>query len=302
MDWPNPNPVPNGTDDRGSDAGHGDDAGMPAIIHPAESAPVIGTAGAGQRPVAYEWVHTRDGWVAVNRDVPSEWDEAADAMVAAEGAPLAGQLPTVRRRRGLGRDVVEALCMAGLLFLGIQAVMRQFIVENISMLPTLDPGDRIFVDRVSWRTVGELARGDVVVFRAWDEDKLYVKRIVGLPGDTLTMQDGEVFVNGERLDEPYLVQHAAESKPVIELADDEFFVMGDNRPSSADSRMHGPVKRERIVGRAWAIFWPLDDLAWLHKTPRLYAAPLEGGVDASDASDAAGDAKPATDTNPQSDG
>lgn len=290
MDWSNPNPVPNAADDRGIDADRDASAATPVIVHPGISTPVVGTAGTGQRPVAYEWVHTRDGWVAVNRDAPSEWDD--DPAGGLGAGPLAGAgHATSRRRRGLGRDVIEALCMAGLLFVGIQTVMRQFIVENISMLPTLDPGDRIFVDRVSWRTLSDLARGDVVVFRAWDEDKLYVKRIIGLPGDTLTLQDGAVFVNGERLDEPYLVKHAAESKPVIELGDDEFFVMGDNRPSSADSRLHGPVKRERIVGRAWAIFWPMDDVAWLHKTPRLYAAPLDGDVDADGANDA--DAQPA---------
>lgn len=244
---------------------------------PASDAPVVGSLPSGAAPLAYEWVHTGDGWVAVDRHAPLGHGAASEGLDgAAEDdalAELAAAIPAAPRRR-LRRDVVEALWMAGLLFLGIQAVMRQFIVENISMLPTLDPGDRIFVDRVSWRLSSELARGDVVVFRAWDEDKLYVKRIVGLPGDTLAMQDGEVFVNGERLDEPYLVQHADESKPAIDLGPDEYFVMGDNRPSSADSRLHGPVEREAIIGRAWAIFWPVDDVAWLHRTPRLYAAPV----------------------------
>lgn len=267
----------------------------PAISWPPLTSPpnaieptVVGTTSSGASPTAYEWVHTRDGWVAVDRDAPSTWDQdaAGGPQDADDASPLAG-IPTYRRRRGIGRDVIEALFMAGLLFLGIQGVMRQFVVENISMLPTLDPGDRIFVDRLSWRSVAELARGDVVVFRAWDEDKLYVKRVIGLPGDTLAMQDGDVFINGERLDEPYLVQHADESKPVTTLGADEFFVMGDNRPSSADSRLHGPVKRSAIVGRAWAIFWPVGDAAWLHKTPRLYAAPLTDPA-APSAGDAAG--------------
>lgn len=261
MDWPPSNPA-------------GPDDDPLAGVRPT----VVGTASAGAPPTAYEWIHTRDGWVAVSRDEPSAWDEADDGAGVPggdEAGSLLAGIPVRRRRRGLGRDVFEALCMAGLLFLGIQGVMRQFVVENISMLPTLDPGDRIFVDRLSWRGVADLARGDVVVFRAWDEDKLYVKRVIGLPGDTLAMQDGDVFVNGERLDEPYLVQHADESKPVVTLGPDEYFVMGDNRPSSADSRLHGPVKRASIVGRAWAIFWPLGDAAWLHKTPRLYAAPLK---------------------------
>lgn len=260
MDWSNTPATPPRSNDEPAD----DAAAEPSVYVPA----AVGTAGPGTATPAYEWVHTRDGWVAVTRDAPSPWDEAVD--------PIAATIPVRPRRRGIGRDVVEAIVMAGLLFLGIQAVMRQFVVENISMLPTLDPGDRIFVDRLSWRAVSDLARGDVVVFRAWDEDKLYVKRLIGLPGDTLTLQEGEVFVNGERLDEPYLLQHAAESKPVIKLGPDEFFVMGDNRPSSADSRIHGPVKRDAIVGRAWAIFWPMDDAAWLHKTPRLYAAPMKG--------------------------
>ncbi len=262
LDWPTASP----------DA---DRPAAPAAASDGPPPPVVGTLPAGAAPQAYEWIETGDGWVAVDRNAAAPDPGAAAPGGTADDDPLAAiaaAIPAPPRRR-LRRDIVEALGMALLLFLGIQAVMRQFIVENISMLPTLDPGDRIFVDRVSWRLTSELARGDVVVFRAWDEDKLYVKRIIGLPGDTLAMADGEVFVNGERLDEPYLVQHADESKPSTVLGPDEYFVMGDNRPSSADSRLHGAVERAAIVGRAWAIFWPIDDVAWLHRTPRLYAAP-----------------------------
>jgi signal peptidase I len=148
------------------------------------------------------------------------------------------------------------------------------------MLPTIEVNDRVMVNKLAF-TWGEPHRGEIVVFRDPREveqqisfpeavirsvleavgirtrgrDDL-IKRVIGLPGDMVEVKDNSVFINGERLDEPYLPEVFMDDEPPIKVADDEVFVMGDNRSASFDSRRFGPVPLDDLVGRAFVTIWP----------------------------------------------
>ena len=129
------------------------------------------------------------------------------------------------------------------------------------MSPQLIDGERVLVNKVVY-DLRAPHRGDVVVIEPGaDRDDTVVKRVVGLPGETIAATDGEVLVNGRPLSEPYLGSDVATSSfEPIELHADEVFVLGDNRDASADSREFGPVRLEELVGRAEAVVWPPGDL------------------------------------------
>ena len=155
---------------------------------------------------------------------------------------------------------------------------QAFFIPSESMFDTLQVNDRVLVNKISYR-LGDPQRGDVVVFdRTPDtEESLLgamfrnlaesvglktpeadlIKRVVGLPGETVEIQDNTVFINGVPLAEPYLREVAQTSRmDPITIPEDEYFVMGDNRQRSLDSRSFGPVTREEIVGKAFVIIWP----------------------------------------------
>ena len=115
-----------------------------------------------------------------------------------------------------------------------------------------------------WRPFGPPTYGDVIVFR-WPRDpsQNFVKRIVGLPGDRLWLQDGTVFVNGVPLDEPYVEHRSRESLRRLTVPEDSYFVLGDNRAQSDDSRHWGPVPRDHVNGKVWVAYWPLSNFATL---------------------------------------
>ena len=140
-------------------------------------------------------------------------------------------------------------------------VVQTFFIPTPSMVPTLKVDDRLLVDKITLRT-RDVRRGDIVVFERPEtftdtSIKDLIKRVVGLPGETLEGRDGAVWVNGKRLDEPYLVKGVTTSDfAPVKVAVDHYFVMGDNRPESFDSRFWGTVEREKIIGRALLRVWP----------------------------------------------
>lgn len=160
--------------------------------------------------------------------------------------------------RLLLRDLVFAMMFAALL---VVFVVQPVKVEGTSMLTRLHDGDRIFVNKLIYYGVPKLARGDIVVF--WypnDPRKNYIKRIIGLPGEAIEMREGRVFINGKELDEPYLDQqynlgHMNMQRQIIK--DHYYFVMGDNRDNSSDSRFWGQVPEKYIYGKALLRYWPL---------------------------------------------
>jgi len=155
------------------------------------------------------------------------------------------------------RDLVVAVAVSAFIILFLYQPVR---VEGTSMLPVLEDQDRLFINKMAYR-VGEIRRGDVVVFQyPRDPTKSYIKRVIAQPGDELRIDQGHVFVNGVRLREPYVPSRFADdrSQPEMTLPANEFFVMGDHRSISSDSREFGPVSRDLIYGKAVFVYWPMD--------------------------------------------
>jgi signal peptidase I len=172
------------------------------------------------------------------------------------------------KRRGGG--VLEFLLILFISFVLVFGVVRPFIVEAFyipseSMVPTLEINDRVLAAKFPYYFTTP-DRGDIVVFQSVEgngED--LIKRVVGLPGDTIAVQGGTLFVNGEPQQEPYLAQNAGGFGTFgpITVPEDHYFMMGDNRNNSQDSRFFGPVPEENLVGDAFLRFWPLNRLAVL---------------------------------------
>jgi signal peptidase I len=156
------------------------------------------------------------------------------------------------------RDVLETLILAILLFLAINAVSARIRVDGSSMVPTLTDGQFVMVNRLAYK-LGDPSHGDVVVFHyPRDPEQEYIKRIIGLPGDTVEMNSGHVFVNGQRIAEPYIAADARNTG-VWEIPGGHVFVLGDNRNNSQDSRNFGPVSVDELIGKAIFIYWPPTD-------------------------------------------
>lgn len=135
-------------------------------------------------------------------------------------------------------------------------------VEGTSMQPGLRDQDRLFIDKFFFR-FEKITRGDVVVFHyPRDPQKSYIKRVIALPGDTIRISQGKVFINGFPIQEPYVPRRYQDTRSMAEITvpADEYFVMGDHRSISSDSRDFGPVDRDLIYGKAEFIYWPADNM------------------------------------------
>ena len=165
-------------------------------------------------------------------------------------------------------DLIETFVIAGAIFVIIYAFLfRPFQVNGQSMYPTFHNGQYVLTNLIGLR-FGGVQRGDVIVFKApEEEDKDFIKRIIGLPGDSVSVQDGKVFINKEQLDETsYLPQDLRTTNgfflqegDVKIVPQNKFFVLGDNRDFSKDSRQFGFITRESIIGKSFVIYWPPQD-------------------------------------------
>lgn len=179
--------------------------------------------------------------------------------------------PRISRRRWLvewiGIVTVAAVIAVALKF----GVISSFEIPSKSMLPTLQPGDRVLVNRLAYDAHAP-NRGDVIVFRrppgaprAPGAPEDLIKRVIGLPGDTVSTSGGHVFIDGRQLREPYLAPDTPSDglvEPVV-VPPGHLWVMGDNRTNSADSRVFGPLDQDLIVGRAFARVWPIGRMGFL---------------------------------------
>ncbi|MFC1961062.1 signal peptidase I [Chloroflexota bacterium] len=162
--------------------------------------------------------------------------------------------PKVRTRTFLN-DVVETLIMVVAIYTLVNLIAPRYIVEGSSMQPNFATGEWIIVTRLPY-LVGEPARGDVVVLDFPEPQEDLIKRVVGLPGETVAVHDNLVYVNGVPLNEPYINEQPRYNKEEVYLGPDEFFVLGDNRNNSRDSHSFGAVTRDKVIGRALIIYWP----------------------------------------------
>lgn len=182
----------------------------------------------------------------------------------------------VPRRPDLRNEYLDTVLGAVLLAAFVMAfIARAFTVEGPSMLPTLHSGERLLVDKITYR-LHPPQRGDVVVFRFPSDRKQYfIKRVIGLPGDVIMGTWGSVYVNGEALTESYLATPTPENFGPYEVPPGHYFVLGDNRSNSEDSRSQrvGFVPRDLIVGRAIWRYWPLTRAGCLRPSCLVHASP-----------------------------
>lgn len=193
------------------------------------------------------------------------------------------------------KELLETAILILLVFVIVRSLVQNFKIEGSSMEPSLHSGQYILVNKLVYfnfdlnapmrllpgldeesRVVYPLGlpeRGDVVVFEyPKDPDKDFIKRVIGLPGETVAIRDGKVYVNNELLDEPYLngaptycsatSEVNCDTAPVVVPAD-AIFVMGDNRSNSSDSREWGPLKLDRVIGQAWVLYYPTEDWGFI---------------------------------------
>jgi len=180
---------------------------------------------------------------------------------APQPQPRSAQSTTISWLRDLCISVVIAIVVILFLYQPVK-------VEGTSMMPSLIDQERIFINKFEYRFgLSDISRGDMVVF--WfpgDPTKSYIKRVIGVPGDTVEVNDGTVVVNGEPLAESYVPREYRDhvSMPRRVIPQDQFFVLGDHRSSSNDSRSWGMVPRHFIYGKAVFVYWPLDRIGVLH--------------------------------------
>jgi len=156
-------------------------------------------------------------------------------------------------------EVVKVVLISLAIILPIRLFLVQpFYVEGASMEPNFYQNEYLIIDEISYR-FNDKQRGEVIIFKNPQNTSAYfIKRIIGLPGETVKIEDGHVFVNDQLLEESYIETFSSDSHDVVTLGSDQYFVMGDNRSNSLDSRQLGPIHKDYIIGRVWLRGWPLD--------------------------------------------
>jgi len=203
---------------------------------------------------------------------------AASPQPAATAAPTQGSGAS-----SLLREFAEVVVLAIILYFGISFAVQAVHVEGLSMFATLDDNDYLIANKIDYR-LHPPQRGDIVILRPpTDNSKDFIKRVIALPGERLLIRDGVVYINGHKLDEPYLpeawtVFNNWGGTDGVVMGPDQYFVMGDNRNKSQDSRSFGPITRDRIDGRAWFRIWPLDHFGNIYaQMPYLETATTFAG-------------------------
>lgn len=193
-----------------------------------------------------------------------------------EAGTAGREIMSPRRRRNRRRyylyEIVSTILCVAVIYLLCVAMVRyvgqKTVVEGSSMSPTLEDGDNLIVDKLSYH-FSDPERFDIVVFRyLYRENSYYIKRIIGLPGETVQIVDGQIYIDGELLEETYgseVMESAGRAAQPVTLGPDEYFVLGDNRNLSSDSRdpLVANVSREQIIGKAFVCIYPFSRLGFL---------------------------------------
>ena len=205
--------------------------------------------------------------------------------MAAQHEQAAGAAPQEKSAASsLLREVAEVVVLAVILYFGISFAVQAVHVEGLSMYATLDDNDYLIANKIDYR-LHPPQRGDIVILRPPTNNSTdFIKRIIGLPGERILIRAGVVYINGHRLEEPYLPEAWVNEANWPDnnsngqlLGPDEYFVMGDNRNRSQDSRFFGPISRDRIDGKAWFRIWPIGRWDIYARMPMLETGSLYVG-------------------------
>ena len=206
--------------------------------------------------------------------------------MAAQHEQAAGAAPQQNSAASsLLREVAEVIVLAIILYFGISFAVQAVHVEGLSMYATLDDNDYLIANKIDYR-LHPPERGDIVILRPPTNNSTdFIKRIIGLPGERVLIRAGVVYINGHKLDEPYLPEAWVNDANWPDnnsqgqvMGPNEYFVMGDNRNRSQDSRFFGPITRDRIDGKAWFRIWPLDHFGNIYeKVPSLESGTVFAG-------------------------
>lgn len=199
---------------------------------------------------------------------PDETRDLQDVPNAARLDEQAAHRAVAARDRsaGIGTWLRDLIISAGISILIITFLYQPVRVEGTSMLPRLEDQDRLFINKFVYQ-IQSIQRGDVVVFHyPRDPEKSYIKRVIALPGDRIGIEDGHVWLNGHELHEIYVPDQYRDTRSMEEIVvpPDSYFMMGDHRSISSDSREFGPVARDLIYGKAVFVYWPARDAGVVH--------------------------------------
>lgn len=177
----------------------------------------------------------------------------------------------MKRGSVLAREIVETIALTILIFLAIHFTVQNYQISGPSMQNTLQSGQFVLVNKLAY-LFHQPERGDVIVFHEPDQPgRDLIKRVIGLPGDTVVLDGSSVTVDGVRLNEPYITQKFNPGAQTQTVPQNEYFVMGDNRPVSEDSRYFGFVPKDYIVGKAIMVYWPLNQWQMLNTYSSVYS-------------------------------
>jgi signal peptidase I len=182
----------------------------------------------------------------------------ADQATSSEPEP-GGSRWLLRALREIGETVIPAVVIA--LFINLFLAQATQVLGQ-SMEPSLHSSQRVVIEKITYRFHGP-RRGDIVVIDSQNQSEMLIKRVVGLPGETIEVRNGRVYVNGELLEESWPVRPGGGSYGPRAVPPLHVFVLGDNRGASNDSRNFGPVPIESIVGHAWVSYWPPEDIGFV---------------------------------------
>src|ERR1700730_14639801 len=215
---------------------------------------------------------THKGYMLVPLDA-NRYNVQGDTNLDTRGLPKLSE-----KRTRLIRELIETIAFTLLIFLVIRFAAQSFRVDAASMEPGLHTDEYVLVNKVAY-LFHEPQRGDVIVFHyPLDTTKDFIKRIIGIPGDTIKTTSDAVILNGQTLREPYISTPFNYTSDTWKLGPGEFFVMGDHRDNSLDSRTWGPLNRSYIVGKAVAVYWPLNHWELINTFSTVFASISNQGL------------------------